>query len=81
MLTYLIIVNIISSILFYIDKHNAVNGRFRVNESLMHFIELLGGVFMIFLLMYILRHKNRKLDYFLVTYAILVFWIFIIVMN
>lgn len=76
-LYYLFIINLFSSIVFIIDKKRAKNNksRSRISENFLHLLELLGGVFIIIILMQIIRHKNRKLKYFWITYLILIIWI------
>ncbi len=72
---YLILISFISALLFYTDKQRAVNNKPRISESALHFFELVGGVFVILFLMYAIRHKNRKLRYYIITYLILTMWI------
>ena len=80
-ITYLIIINIIASILFYADKHKAQNGKRRIPESILHLFELIGGIFTIIPLMFIIRHKNQKISYKLVSFIILALWIFFIAVS
>lgn len=79
MITYLIIVNLLAGVVFAYDKHCARSHRWRVPEAMLHLLELLGGVPVILILMYIIRHKNRKFSYFVVTYLILALWIIAII--
>lgn len=79
MITYLIIVNLLAGVVFAYDKHCACSHRWRVPEAMLHLLELLGGVPVILILMYIIRHKNRKFSYFVVTYLILALWIIAII--
>lgn len=72
---YLFLINIVSGIIFWSDKRKAIQSKRRIKERNLHFYELLGGVFSILLLMYQIRHKNQKKDYFLITYLIALVWI------
>lgn len=74
-LIYLLIINLISAGLFIFDKISAEKNGKRVAEISLHLMELLGGVFAIIVLMYAIRHKNRKFKYFVFTYLILILWI------
>lgn len=74
-LIYLLIINLISAGLFIFDKISAKKNGKRVAEISLHLMELLGGVFAIIVLMYAVRHKNRKFKYFIFTYLILILWI------
>lgn len=75
---YLIIINILATILFCADKRKAQYGKRRIPESILHLFELVGGVFSIIPLMLIIRHKNHKMSYKLVSFIILALWIFFI---
>ncbi|MBO4874427.1 MAG: DUF1294 domain-containing protein [Bacteroidales bacterium] len=77
-LIYLIIINIIADILFCTDKHRAKKDKRRVPESILHLFELIGAIFTIIPLMFIIRHKNQKWSYKIVSFIILALWIFFI---
>jgi len=78
-LIYLIIINLLSGIIFAYDKHAAIKCHRCIPERTLHFLEITGGVFAIFLLMYALHHKNRKFGYYVWTWGILVMWIAILI--
>ena len=75
-ITYLIVINILAIILFCSDKRRATKGKRRIPESILHLFELVGGIFAIIFLMFIIRHKNQKMSYKLVSFVILALWIF-----
>lgn len=70
----------VSGIFFGYDKIAAVRSFKRVPEYLLHFLELIGGVFVNIILMYLIHHKNRKFKYYIVTYLILLLWIVFLLM-
>ncbi|MCQ2295056.1 MAG: DUF1294 domain-containing protein [Bacteroidales bacterium] len=72
---YLIIINVISGIFFALDKRYARKKHRRIPEAVLHLFELLGGVFINLVLMYTIRHKNKKFAYYWLTYLILLIWI------
>jgi uncharacterized membrane protein YsdA (DUF1294 family) len=72
---YFGIVNLISGICFAYDKNAAKNNRQRIPERTLHLMEILGGVFANLLLIYTLRHKNRKFSYWVWTWLVLIGWI------
>ena len=80
-LIYLIVINIVATIFFCIDKFLATKKRNRVPELILHLLELAGGIFLIIPLMFIIRHKNKKLSYKLVSFIILALWIFFIAVS
>jgi len=61
--------------MFYTDKQNSVKGRSRIPEKTLHLLELGGGVFFNWLLMYLIRHKNKKKSYYIPVYLILILWL------
>ena len=63
---YLISINLISFILIFIDKRKAINNKYRIKESTLLFISLLGGCFGTIISMYLFKHKTRKLKFKLV---------------
>ena len=73
-LIYLIIINLLSGIIFAYDKRAAIKNYRRIPERTLHFLEITGGVFAIFLLTYSLHHKNRKFGYYVWTWGILILW-------
>jgi uncharacterized membrane protein YsdA (DUF1294 family) len=80
-LVYLILINLLSAALFIYDKLAATNDRKRIPERNLHFLELLGGVFSNLTLMYIIRHKNKKVYYYMWTWLILTLWLFIVLIS
>ena len=78
LLGYLLLINIVSGIVFWSDKRKARQSKKRIQERTLHFYELLGGVFSILFLMYQIRHKNKKKEYFLITYFIALVWVAVI---
>ena len=74
---YFISINILSAFVFYADKRNAIKKQRRIPEKTLHFLELIGGIFSILILMYLLHHKNRKTTYYILSYLILIVWILI----
>lgn len=75
---YLIVINLISAFFFYIDKKAAVKNRLRIPEKTLHLFELIGGVFSIIVLVYLLRHKNQKSSYWIWTWLIFIGWFLIL---
>lgn len=76
-INYLIIINIISFIICYLDKRLAINNKRRIKESTLLLSCLLGGVPLFTIAMYLFHHKTKKLK-FKVVYIINVLWLYII---
>jgi uncharacterized membrane protein YsdA (DUF1294 family) len=80
LLLYLVLVNIIGAWMFARDKFLAVKGKARISEKSLHLIEFAGSAVSVLFLMYIIRHKNAKPSYYLITYFALLIWIILIVL-
>ncbi len=76
---YLISINIFSGLFFTIDKIKAINNKFRIPEIFLHFLELCGGVFITIFLMFLIRHKKNKFNFYIISYLILILWIIILI--
>jgi Predicted membrane protein len=74
----MIMVNVLAAVLFCFDKFNAKHHNPRISEKLLHLIEIIGGVFATVVCMHIIKHKNRKFTYKIVSYIILILWIVLI---
>lgn len=78
LLFYLILAGLTGCIFLYSDKIKAKKSSYRTSEKTLHLMELIGGVFAMLPLMYIIRHKNRKTSYYLLTYFIFIVWIAVV---
>ncbi len=63
LLLYLIIVNMICLLLFFMDKKRAQTGRYRIRERSLFLWALAGGAPGGWLGMYLFRHKTRHLKF------------------
>jgi uncharacterized membrane protein YsdA (DUF1294 family) len=72
---YILIINFVSGFFFVYDKRAARKNKSRIPEITLHTLELMGGVFTNILLMYTIRHKNRKFGYWVGTWIIFISWI------
>lgn len=77
-IVYLACINVFSGLIFSIDKQAAIKGRRRIPERTLHLLEVLGGAFANLLLMYTLRHKNRKFSYWFWTWLVMIGWVVVI---
>jgi len=78
---YIGIINLLSGFIFAFDKQAAIKGRRRIPERTLHLLELLGGVLANLMLMYSLRHKNRKFSYWVWTWVIMIGWVIIFIIS
>lgn len=63
MFFYYIAINILTFVMFFIDKRAAKKNLWRKKESLLMGMILAGGVVGGFLGIFLLRHKSRKLKF------------------
>ena len=57
---YLLMVNVMTFIVFGVDKWKAVHGKWRIRESMLLGLSLAGGAAGGLAAMYLFRHKIRK---------------------
>lgn len=76
-LLYLIIINLISFALFFIDKQKAKKDRWRIQEKTLHAMSFLGGVVGSIAAMIIFHHKTKKTVFVVITIAALAFNVFV----
>lgn len=76
---YIIIINIISFLAMWIDKKKAKYGKWRISESTLFMLVLLGGGIGGILGMYIFRHKTKKARFTFGFPIILLFEIFVVI--
>lgn len=76
---YLIIINLIAFLAMYIDKKKAKYGKWRISETTLFTLVLLGGGIGGIAGMYIFRHKTKKPRFVIGFPAILIFEIFVVI--
>ena len=69
--------NIITFILYGIDKYNAIHNKYRISEKTLILFTLFGGVIGGILGGMIFNHKVRKWYFKLVNILALIIWIYI----
>ena len=62
---YLIIINLITFIIFGIDKYKAIKDQWRIKEATLLGLSFIGGALGGMLGMYVFRHKTKKFYFFL----------------
>ena len=76
---YLIVINIITFLAMFIDKKKAKYGRWRISESALFTLVILGGGIGGIAGMYTFRHKTQKPRFVIGFPAILIFEIFVVI--
>lgn len=62
-LIYIAVINIVTYIIYGIDKNRAVNGRYRISEAILLMLAAVGGSLGAFLAMKYFRHKTKHLKF------------------
>ena len=75
---YLIIINFISFILFFIDKKKALKDKWRIKESTLHLSSFLGGALGSIVAMKMFHHKTKKIKFGIITILALIFNILVV---
>lgn len=69
---YLVIINIVSFVTYYVDKRKAERDRWRIKERTLHLLSIFGGVWGSMLAMKVFHHKNKKPQFFIITILALI---------
>lgn len=78
---YLILVNIIAFITIYIDKQKAIKHKWRIKESTLFLLSIIGGSLGTLLGMYTFRHKTKHKKFTLGIPLILIIQILIFIFK
>lgn len=67
--------NLISFMVYGLDKQFAINNKRRISENNLHTLSILGGFVGSTLAMMLFRHKIKKVKFMLIHSAIFIGWI------
>lgn len=76
--SYLLIINIISFIVYFIDKRKAIKHRYRIPEKVLILISLFGGCFGSLLSMLVSHHKTKHIKFILLVPIFCLIWLYLI---
>lgn len=79
LIIYVIVINLIAFLTMYIDKRKAKNASWRIKESTLFTLVLLGGGIGGIAGMYTFRHKTKKMQFVIGFPAILIIEIICII--
>lgn len=74
---YLLIINFLAFILFFIDKNKARRDKWRIKESTLHLVGFMGGIIGSIAGMVLFHHKTKKRKFVVITIIALLFNIFV----
>jgi len=75
MSNYLIFINLLAFITYYVDKKLAKRKKFRISEKSLFFLSFMGGSIGSLLAMHIFRHKTKKKKFLIINIISLIFWL------
>ena len=78
-LIYLIIINIITFLIFVLDKLFAILKKSRVSEKTLLFLSIIGGCFLELFGMYLFNHKIRKAKFHIVNILFIIIYILVLI--
>ena len=74
MIKYLITINIITFIIFGLDKYLDIKDKRRISEKTLLTLSFLGGCYLEFIAMELFRHKTKKLKFYIVNLTLIVLY-------
>lgn len=77
-LLYVVLINLLSFVLFYLDKRKAIKDKWRIKERTLHLSSFMGGAIGSILAMYMFHHKTKKLKFCIITGIACIFNVFIV---
>ena len=78
MIIYLVGINLISFIIMIVDKIKAIKKRSRISEKSLFILSLFGGSIGVLVGMYTIRHKTKKIKFYIGVPLILIIQIILI---
>ena len=77
-MVYFIVINIITFIIYGLDKYKSIKHKYRISENTLIFLALIGGFIGAFFGMIIFHHKTKKIKFIILIPLILIIWIWVI---
>ena len=74
MIKYLITINIITFIIFGLDKYLAIKDKRRISEKTLLTLSFLGGCYLELIAMELFRQKNKKIKFYIVNLTLIVLY-------
>lgn len=75
---YLLIINIITFIIYGIDKYKSIKHKYRISENTLIILPILGGPIGAFFGMIVFHHKTQKRVFTISIPVILLIWVYIL---
>jgi uncharacterized membrane protein YsdA (DUF1294 family) len=75
---YFIIINIISFIIYYLDKRLAIKHKYRIPEKILIMFSFIGGAIGSLISMMFFRHKTKHIKFIIINPILVCIWTYII---
>lgn len=75
---YLLIINIITFIIYGIDKQKSKKNKYRISEATLIILAILGGSLGAFFGMITFHHKTKKKKFIILIPIIMLIWVYIL---
>ena len=79
MIYYLLAINLITFIIYGIDKYKSIKHKYRISEATLIILAIIGGSIGAFFGMIIFHHKTKKKKFIILIPIILLLWVYILV--
>ena len=76
---YLLIINIITFIIYGIDKYKSIKHKYRISEATLIILAIIGGSIGAFFGMIIFHHKTKKKKFIITIPIIMLLWVYILI--
>ena len=76
---YLIVINIISFMMYGIDKYRSMKGKYRISEKTLFIFSLFGGCFLGIIGMKLFHHKTRKISFWIINIIGIIIWSYLMI--
>ena len=75
---YLLTINIITFIIYGIDKYKSIKNKYRISENTLIILPILGGPIGAIFGMITFHHKTKKIKFIILIPMILLIWVYIL---
>lgn len=75
---YLLTINIITFIIYGIDKYKSIKNKYRISENTLIILPILGGPIGAIFGMITFHHKTKKKKFIILIPMILLIWVYIL---
>lgn len=79
--SYLVLINVLTFVIYGLDKNFARRGSFRISENTLFLFSLLGGSLGAIIGMIFFRHKTKKFKFKMFNLLVFFIWLVILALS